>query len=54
MKDLGFASYFLGLEVSRQADGYFVSQQKYTRDIIEMACLTGDKVVDTPLELAQM
>lgn len=51
MKDLGLASYFLGLEISRHSDGYFVSQHKYTQDLIEMAALTDDKVVDTPLEL---
>ncbi|KAL8130930.1 hypothetical protein AgCh_007017 [Apium graveolens] len=51
MKDLVLVSYFLGLEISRHSDGYFVSQRKYTQDLIEMACLTDDKVVDTPLEL---
>lgn len=51
MKDLGLASYFLGLEISRHSDGYIVSQRKYTQDLIEMAGLTDDKVFDTPLEL---
>lgn len=51
MKDLGLASYFLGLEISRHSDGYFVSQRKYTQDLIEMAGLSDDKIVDTPLEM---
>lgn len=51
MKDLGLASYFLGLEISRHSDGYFVSQHKYARGLIEMAGLSDDKVVDTPLEM---
>ena len=51
MKDLGLARYFLGLEISRHPHGYFISQQKYTKDLISLVGLTDDKVVDTPLEI---
>ncbi|GKE16758.1 retrovirus-related pol polyprotein from transposon TNT 1-94 [Tanacetum coccineum] len=34
MKDLGILSYFLGLEVSRIEQGIFMSQKKYTMDLL--------------------
>ena len=34
MKDLGPLNYFLGLEVSSSADGYYLTQAKYTFDLI--------------------
>ena len=34
MKDLGPHNYFLGLEVSSSADGYYLTQAKYTSDMI--------------------
>ncbi len=51
MKDLGSASYFLGLEISHNSHGYFLSQQKYTQDLINLVGLSDDKQVDTPLEV---
>lgn len=35
MKDLGPVSYFLGLEIDRSNAGFFVSQRKYTLDLIK-------------------
>jgi hypothetical protein len=51
MKDLGSTSYFLGLEISRNSHGYFLSRQKYTQDLINLVGLTDDKQVDTSLEV---
>ena len=34
MKYLGSLNYFLGLEVSSFADGYYLTQAKYTSDLI--------------------
>ncbi|XP_026417439.1 uncharacterized protein LOC113312921 [Papaver somniferum] len=51
MKDLGTLSYFLGIEVSKSADGYFVSQAKYAYEIIARSGITDAKVTDTPLEV---
>lgn len=35
MKDLGKVSYFLGLEINRTSAGFFVSQHKYTTDLLK-------------------
>ena len=35
MKDLGEVSYFLGLEVCKFAQGIFISQHKYTRELLK-------------------
>ena len=50
MKDLGPLNYFFGLEVSSSADGYYLTQAKYTSDLISRASITDSKIVDTPIE----
>ena len=50
MKDLGPLNYFLGLEVSSSAYGYYLTQAKYTFDLIAQANITDSKIVDTPIE----
>ena len=50
MKDLGPLNYFLGLKVSSSADGYYLTQAKYTFDLISRASITDSKIVDTPIE----
>ena len=50
MKDLGPLNYFLGLEVSSSADGYYFTQAKYTFDLISRASITYSKIVDEPIE----
>ena len=49
MKDLGL-NYFLGLEVSSSVDGYYLTQAKYTYDLISQASITDNNIVDTPIE----
>jgi hypothetical protein len=51
MKDLGHLSYFLGLEVSSDSIGYYLSQAKYASDLLSRAGLTDTKIVSTPLEM---
>lgn len=41
MKDLGELSYFLGLEISKNSQGLFVSQKKYTLDLLQEAGVTN-------------
>ena len=50
MKDLGPHNYFLGLEASSSADGYYLTQAKHTSDLIFRASITDSKIVDTPIE----
>ena len=50
MKDLSPLNYFLGLEVFSSADSYYLTQSKYTSDMISRASITDHKIVDTPIE----
>ena len=50
MKDLGPLNYFLGLKVSSSANGYYLTQAKYTSDLISRASITDSKIVDIPIE----
>ena len=34
MKDLGYLSYFLGLEIIHSTDGFYITQAKYASDIL--------------------
>ena len=40
MKDLGFPSYFLGIEVHPTAADFFLNQAKYATDLLRLACLS--------------
>ncbi|KAM7513703.1 hypothetical protein LguiA_003286 [Lonicera macranthoides] len=50
MKDLGRLNYFLGLEVLSDSTGYYLSQVKYTSDVLARAGLTDCKTASTPLD----
>ena len=50
MKDLGPLNYFLVLEDSSSSDGYYLTQAKYTSDLISRVSITDSKIVDTPIE----
>jgi hypothetical protein len=49
MKDLGLLHYFLGLEIWQRDGEIFVSQGKYTREILGKFHMEGCKPMDTPL-----
>ncbi|CAM8959832.1 unnamed protein product [Rhodiola kirilowii] len=51
MNDLGHLHYFLGIEVSSTSEGFFISQEKYIRDLLDRACLTDQRIANTPMEL---
>jgi hypothetical protein len=51
MKELGHLSYFLGLEITSSDDGFYLTQAKYTSDLLSQAGLIDHKFVDTPIEL---
>ncbi|XP_071704038.1 uncharacterized mitochondrial protein AtMg00810-like [Rutidosis leptorrhynchoides] len=50
MKDLGSLSYFLGISVTRDAHGLFLSQEKYAEDILTRAGMSNCKFVKTPVD----
>ncbi|XP_071718339.1 uncharacterized mitochondrial protein AtMg00810-like [Rutidosis leptorrhynchoides] len=50
MTDLGPLNYFLGISVTRNSSGMFLSQKKYATEIIEHADMTGCHPCRTPVE----
>jgi hypothetical protein len=50
IKDLGPVSYFLGVEMQRNRDGFLLSQSSYALDVLERAGMTNCKPVATPAE----
>lgn len=51
MKDLGDVNYFLGLEITRSAAGFFVSQKKYAVDLIAEFSLTDATPLKIPMDI---
>ena len=51
MKDLGHLSYILGLEITHSTNGLYITQAKYTSELLSRVGLTDSKTVDTPVEL---
>lgn len=41
----------MGLEIDTDASGVFLSKNKYTQDLLKLACLQDVSSVDTPLEV---
>lgn len=50
MKDFGNLKYFLGVEFSRSKKGIFMSQRKYTLDILEDTGFLDERPDSFPLE----
>ena len=50
LKDLGALKYFLGIEAARSSQGLFLSQQKYTLDILYECGMLGAKPTFFPME----
>ncbi|XP_048615613.1 uncharacterized mitochondrial protein AtMg00810-like [Brassica napus] len=50
IKDLGELKYFLGIEICRSKEELFLSQRKYTLDILNEAGNLGSRQAKTPLE----
>ena len=51
LKDLGSLHYFLGLEVKYFPNGLFVSQTKYTKDLLEHTKMMECTHINTPMAL---
>ena len=42
--------YFLGIEITQKEDGIFISQRKYSKNLIKKFKMKGCKTVATPLD----
>ncbi|KAK4409361.1 Retrovirus-related Pol polyprotein from transposon RE1 [Sesamum angolense] len=52
IKDLGYAKFFLGLEIARSTQGTLVTRSKFIRDIIHDTSLSDAKAAHTPFPAA--
>ena len=50
IKDLGRLKYFLGIEIAHSTKGLFISQRKYTVDLLKETEKLGSKPVSTPID----
>ncbi|GKA92745.1 RmlC-like cupins superfamily protein [Tanacetum coccineum] len=50
MKDLGELNYFLGLEVCKSSQGIFISQHKYTKELLKEGGVLNNKPYKLPME----
>lgn len=53
MRDLGLRHYFLEIEVCQEEEGIFISQKKYTKDMLSKFKMLGCKSIATPLVLSE-
>jgi hypothetical protein len=51
MSNLGPHNYFLGIEVSHSANGYYLSQLKYIQDLIVRSGITENRTAATPMDM---
>lgn len=51
MKDLGSLRYFLGLEIDKSDQGFFVSQKKYTLDLLKEFDMHTASPLKVPLDV---
>ncbi|KAJ7978471.1 Retrovirus-related Pol polyprotein from transposon TNT 1-94 [Quillaja saponaria] len=48
MSDLGMMHYFLGIEVVQSANGIFISQKKYVREVLDRFQMKDNNPISTP------
>ncbi|KAJ4716700.1 Retrovirus-related Pol polyprotein from transposon TNT 1-94 [Melia azedarach] len=50
MTDIGLMAYYLSIEVKQEEDGIFISQQRYTKEILKKFKMKNCKPISTPIE----
>ncbi|PKA47257.1 putative mitochondrial protein [Apostasia shenzhenica] len=53
MTDLGLLRHFLGLEIKQTSKGIFLSQEKYTSDLLEKFGMKNCNKVETPMNSSE-
>ena len=51
MTDMGLMAYYLGIEVKQRSDGISISQESYTKEILEKFKMMKCNAVNTPMEV---
>eukprot|EP01018_Ginkgo_biloba_P026910 Gb_02109 [translate_table: standard] len=51
MTDIGLMNYFLGIKVTQNSDGTFISQEKYANDIFKRFKMQNNKEKITPIAM---
>eukprot|EP01018_Ginkgo_biloba_P016352 Gb_05792 [translate_table: standard] len=51
MIDLGLINYFLGIELTQNSDGTFISHEKYANDILKRFRMQNSKTTITPIAM---
>ncbi|GKG19535.1 uncharacterized mitochondrial protein-like protein, partial [Tanacetum coccineum] len=54
MSSIGELTFFLGLQVKQKNDGIFISQDKYTTEILKKFGFTDVKTASTPMETQKL
>ena len=50
VRDMGALSFFLGIDVKRTRDGFYLNQDRYAEDILEHAGMMSYKPIATPID----
>lgn len=53
IKDMGPMRFFLGFDVKRDANGFFLSQEKYATEVLARAGMSNCKATGTPADVRQ-
>jgi len=50
VKDMGDLRFFLGIDVQRTVDGFYLSQSRYAEEILQRAGMSNCKPASTPID----